>query len=574
MSRALSRRFAFLLLPVVVILAAATINHGRAHVTEASEPSPAEQLAGALSSNVNLNFIEMPLLDVARILEEKHGIQVLLDEKALTDANVALDTPINFRIQGISLRSALRLLLRDLDLKMIPKEDLLWITTKDIHDDYCEPRVHEVLDIAVSPGADPSSFWQYDFDSLIDLVQNGIRPDVWNTHGGSGAIEKLPNAGAIMACVNPEIQDHIAQLLAMLRRSREQQFAGGNLKPLAQRSLASIKTHATAAPAIRKAIAERINLRCDGDPLDAVLDKLFEQVKVPVCLDVKALNDANIALDEPVTIKLKACRLSDALEIVLRPKDLHWTIVDEVVLITTKDMANDTMTARVYPASDFIEAEWRLGPTVAANPLKYALLHAIDPTSWTPNGGAGTMEYHPQSKSLVVVHTEQVHQEIERMLVSLRQARLRQLPPQPVDPPADVNDDTLHVKVYWIPSSLSVQPSFGGFSGVLGIGGMSGMFSVADPQAGRNDPVVAAEGGISGGPQTVVAQIQVPTIKPSIPPYPGLTSELARIIPLVIEPESWKDAGGNGVMEHVQNRLVIRQTNRVHAQIAKLLREL
>ena len=75
-----------------------------------------KRIHDALKSPTQLEFIETPLSDVIDYLKDYHNIEIQLDNKALTDVGIGSDTPVTKNLKGISLRSALRLLLGDLEL--------------------------------------------------------------------------------------------------------------------------------------------------------------------------------------------------------------------------------------------------------------------------------------------------------------------------------------------------------------------------------------------------------------------------------------------------------------------------
>jgi len=71
-----------------------------------------------------------PLSEVINYLEELHGIEIELDEKALENAMIDADRQLVTKsLKGISLRSALRLILRDLNLTYMIKNET-YLTTK------------------------------------------------------------------------------------------------------------------------------------------------------------------------------------------------------------------------------------------------------------------------------------------------------------------------------------------------------------------------------------------------------------------------------------------------------------
>ena len=147
-------------------------------------------------------FVEEPLRDVVEAVEDSQGIPVKIDLQALEEERFDSETLFNVSISGVSLRSALRLLLRDskeTELTYIIKDEVLLITTK----------YKAAIDIAVEvyPVA-----WNDDYQSLIDLIQNTVAPQSWNTVGGLGAIQPYPLSNEIVISQTGELHDEILDL--------------------------------------------------------------------------------------------------------------------------------------------------------------------------------------------------------------------------------------------------------------------------------------------------------------------------------------------------------------------------
>jgi hypothetical protein len=83
----------------------------------------------ALAEKTVLSFSETPLVDIIEFLKDHHKIAIQLDKKALDDVGVAADVPITCDLQGISLRAALDLSLRNLGLALDIQDEVLLITT-------------------------------------------------------------------------------------------------------------------------------------------------------------------------------------------------------------------------------------------------------------------------------------------------------------------------------------------------------------------------------------------------------------------------------------------------------------
>ncbi|HEX7376762.1 MAG TPA: vWA domain-containing protein, partial [Pirellulales bacterium] len=112
------------------------------------------KIMAALDDKTELDFAEQPLSDVVDYLKQRHDIEIQLDNKALTDAGVGSDTPITRSIKNITLRSALKLILSELDLTYIVRNEVLMITSKTEAESMLSTRVYPVADLVV-PIANP-----------------------------------------------------------------------------------------------------------------------------------------------------------------------------------------------------------------------------------------------------------------------------------------------------------------------------------------------------------------------------------------------------------------------------------
>jgi hypothetical protein len=102
-----------------------------------------------LHAPTTLEFIDTPLSEVVAYLKDLHGIEIQLDKKALEELGVAADTPVTKDLKGISLRSALRLMLGELDLTYLIVDEVLLITSKDRRDNELSTKVYPVADLVL-----------------------------------------------------------------------------------------------------------------------------------------------------------------------------------------------------------------------------------------------------------------------------------------------------------------------------------------------------------------------------------------------------------------------------------------
>ena len=83
-----------------------------------------EQILSALDDPTDFDFVETPLKDVITAISIRHNnIPIVLDLKAITDAGGSANTPITFQLKGISLKSAMRHMLREHELDFVIDND-------------------------------------------------------------------------------------------------------------------------------------------------------------------------------------------------------------------------------------------------------------------------------------------------------------------------------------------------------------------------------------------------------------------------------------------------------------------
>lgn len=159
-------------------------------------------------------------------------------------------------------------------------------------------------------------------------------------------------------------------------------------------------------------------------PLQDVVDFLRDKHEIEIQLDAKALEEAGMGQDSPVTAALKKVSLRSALGLLLKPLDLTWDIRNEVLLITTPEQADGVLFTRTYPVAD-------MGDAPEFHRVVEAITSTVLPSSWDEVGGPGSIVVVPGSQSIVISQTRSAHDEVLSLLRSLRLARASQGPPPP-----------------------------------------------------------------------------------------------------------------------------------------------
>ncbi len=100
-------------------------------------------------SPLGLEFQGAPLSEVVDFLRNEYDIEVQLDLPALDDLGLSPDDPIDVNLRNISLRSALRIMLRQLDLTYVISDEVLLITSEEEALTRLQVKVYPVADLVL-----------------------------------------------------------------------------------------------------------------------------------------------------------------------------------------------------------------------------------------------------------------------------------------------------------------------------------------------------------------------------------------------------------------------------------------
>ncbi len=192
------------------------------------KPSEDEQsLQAALEKRGGFDFVQMPLSDAMAFIQDAHELQIQLDTRALEEAGVGSDTPINLKAEGIPVRSALRLLLDDHDLSYIIREGLLLITTEDKAAMEFVTRTYPVGDLVPEtpvesiPGGGRGKP-RTGYETLVEAITSTIYPQSWQELGGAASIVPVPVSRSLVISQTRDAHDEVLELLRSLRTAKQE----------------------------------------------------------------------------------------------------------------------------------------------------------------------------------------------------------------------------------------------------------------------------------------------------------------------------------------------------------------
>jgi hypothetical protein len=96
-----------------------------------------------------LDYSDQPLDAVVTQLSEEYGIPIHINKQALEEAAIGTDVPVTITLHNIALRSALRIMLKQLGLTYIIQDEVLTITTKEDAEKDLVVKVYPVADLVL-----------------------------------------------------------------------------------------------------------------------------------------------------------------------------------------------------------------------------------------------------------------------------------------------------------------------------------------------------------------------------------------------------------------------------------------
>jgi len=163
-----------------------------------------------LLQQAEIDFLEKPLNDVLDELQEKYKLAIGIDKNELADAGIRADVPVTISVAGVSLRSAIELILRRTDLSLARTNDKkrLIVTTEESAEMKLIRIVYNVQDLAITGK----------FSPLIEVLMVSLVPYSWDVSGGPATLRAGPAAGTLAISQTVQVHLEIDRLLKNLRQ--------------------------------------------------------------------------------------------------------------------------------------------------------------------------------------------------------------------------------------------------------------------------------------------------------------------------------------------------------------------
>jgi hypothetical protein len=125
-----------------------------------------------LRQPITFKFTDTPLDKAIEELSVASGVPIMIDRKALRDKHVNLESPLTFAAPNIDMKSALNLMLRDLELSYTIENQVLLITTPDKTEGRLVRVTYPIGDLIVAVPDHPLP----DVLDYVKMLEHSLRP--------------------------------------------------------------------------------------------------------------------------------------------------------------------------------------------------------------------------------------------------------------------------------------------------------------------------------------------------------------------------------------------------------------
>ncbi len=158
----------------------------------------------ALNEPTRIEASDEPIAQVLAVISERHNIPILFNTLACSDENIDPSSdPVSINVSDIKLHNALTLMLDELQLTTVFRNEVLVVTSQAKAEEEMTTRTYRI-----------SGNWKVSAAELSEMVTTMAFPDSWSSVGGPGAIQSIE--GGLVVSNAQAVHRKISKILAQL----------------------------------------------------------------------------------------------------------------------------------------------------------------------------------------------------------------------------------------------------------------------------------------------------------------------------------------------------------------------
>lgn len=279
-----------------------------------------------LDDQTVVNFADTPLSDCLEYLSRQHHLPIFIDENSFEEFGYRTTEPIALVLSGVTLRSALRLILSDLGLQAVPHQNGLTVTPVEGNRLYADDYdLSEVLR-GVEAGDNLTA-------RLAVTLQKLITPEIWgqefpklpidDSAESETGVATIRSVGTTLTVLAPPMSHYkINQFVRQISRGEHSTLVDVEFRQMMNRHLPE------PPPGYKPDAVLFVDV-----PLTDCVEYIQRTYDCAIILDVIGIEEAGMLVDEPVTRDFELTTLEDCLDRILTPLKLTWIYEDEVIKV-------------------------------------------------------------------------------------------------------------------------------------------------------------------------------------------------------------------------------------------------
>ncbi|QDT52374.1 ECF RNA polymerase sigma factor SigE [Caulifigura coniformis] len=364
-------------------------------------PSVRAHIEDALKQPAQLQFTGQTLEEALHYVAAHYKMPIVAEFGAIQQAGASKDVEVFAGVKGIPLAEALQVVLgsvkgggliaevQDDGLHIRPRREKKGLST--LVNDQTSLGAASPLNASLLPPGEPSAastnpnFPEFAMRGMTDASLKSLQEQVDQlrtiVEAQKALIEKTRGT--------PVEEVELPRKTAARPPESKTSDPFSNLEKLVQ-PIRDFRTESASESRFRERLDEPTILEFHGQTLKEVIAFLSSERAMPIRLDSPTLTAAGVSEDTEINLMVSDVSLRSALNLLF--KDVGGTTLDyvfenEVIVVTTKEKADETLQTVVYDLSKLQSDAGHLDPELITTILE----KTVEPLSWESAGGQGSI---------------------------------------------------------------------------------------------------------------------------------------------------------------------------------------
>ncbi len=363
-------------------------------VSEAPRVDIAARLQDPIAA---IQFQQTPLADALDVLSQASTVPLAFDWPALAAIGVQPSKSVDFTVQDATWGDVLRDLLATQGAVFDQRDAYLWITAAPRPANRGRVQRYPIDDLLTSSTPDAAT--------IVQWVKTLVAPQTWQPLG-PGMIQTSSSGRTkieLEITNDPAVQKAVGVFLDKLRAARGKPLRAGTSLP----SQALQTSFAAARANLNRTVTANF---VEPAPLRQVARYLQAKSGVRILLDPSSLPET-VWAQRLVKLSVTDETLAVALQKLTTELGVTWRMVDAA----TVELAGDTRLI-AEAETEFYDLRRLVSKDEPLGVWTHRIRRAIDPQSWTENGGFADMTVDETSQTMIVRQTQRNQVAIELWL--------------------------------------------------------------------------------------------------------------------------------------------------------------